>query len=161
MSTDPFRSRPRNSRSRDRWRRRSPDSQRSPDRQRQPFSVFPQAEENRSHTPFRLTPNASSLRHDQEQDLHTWRNLDHRDREIDLPPIVRRPQRDPPSTSPPPISFISHPDGRFQYNMHSTSRGSEFFPQCHASCIQSTPTHSSYDTTDQLTILPNIQTTNP
>ena len=102
----------RSSRSRDRWRRRSPDTS------RRPFSVFPSSTEERPKPAFKLTPNDSTLRQDHEQDLHSWRNLDHRDNGRHLPPLVRRISNNQQEAVP-PISLISHPDGRMQNDMHS------------------------------------------
>ena len=169
MSYDSSRTPRRNSRSRDRWRRRSPEpsSRRSPEPSGRPFTIFPTTLEARNNRAFRLTPNPNAIRQDREQDLHTWRHLDTRreDREQDLhtwrqldtrsdghdlPPLIRRNTGDQPEV--PPISFTSYPDGRIQYDMHSAPprEEQEFF--LNAMRIVAQPHQQSSNTTPPINL---------
>ena len=152
MSYDSSRTPRRNSRSRDRWRRRSPEpsSRRSPEPSGRPFTVFPTTIEARTDRAFRLTPNPNAIRQDREQDLHTWRHLDTRSDGHDLPPLIRRNTGDQPEV--PPISFTSYPDGRIQYDMHSAPprEEQEFF--LNAMRIVAQPQQQSSNTTPPINL---------
>ena len=152
MSYDSSRTTRRNSRSRDRWRRRSPapSSRRSPEPSGRPFTVFPTTLEARTDRAFKLTPNPNAIRQEREQDLHTWRQLDTRNDGHDLPPLIRRNTGDQPEV--PPISFTSYPDGRIQYDMHSAppEEQQEFF--LNAMRIVAQPHQQSSSTTPPINL---------
>ena len=142
----------RNSRSRDRWRRRTPEPS------RRPFTVFPTTLEAKNSPAFKLTPNPDAIRQEQEQDLHHWRNLDVQEDGRDRPPLMRR--NPPAPDAVPPISFISRPDGSMQYNMYAAPprEDQEFF--LNAMRIVAQPHHQHHQPSETTPINLQIYPTN-